>query len=100
MLHTVNKSPFERSNLDACLKRAAKGSAILLYEDAVYAAVAGTAVAERVAQAAQEHEIYVLAPDLQARGMMDATLVEGVRTVDYTGFVELVAAKGTTTAWL
>ncbi|WP_029008514.1 sulfurtransferase complex subunit TusB [Azospirillum halopraeferens] len=100
MLHTVNKSPFERNNLDACLNRAAAGSAILLYEDAVYAAVAGTAVAERVRHAAEQHDVYVLAPDLQARGMKDAALVEGVKPVDYTGFVELVAARGTATAWL
>ena len=33
MLHLVNKSPFERTNLQACLKRALPGSAILLFED-------------------------------------------------------------------
>ena len=31
MLHTVNKSPFERNALEACLNRAASGAAILLY---------------------------------------------------------------------
>ena len=100
MLHTVNKSPFERNALDACLTRAAKGSAILLYEDAVYAALAGTRFAGRMAQAAAEHEVYVLSNDLQARGVKDAPLVDGIRTVDYTGFVALVARMGTATAWL
>ncbi|HYG85546.1 MAG TPA: sulfurtransferase complex subunit TusB [Azospirillum sp.] len=100
MLHTVNKSPYERRNLDACLERAVKGSTILLYEDAVYAALAAGGFAPRMRQAAQDFEICVLGPDLQARGIQDAPLVEGIRTVDYTGFVELVAAKGTATAWL
>ena len=53
MLHTVNKSPFERNTLEACLKRAVPGAAILLIEDAVYAAVAGTTLADAMTSAAQ-----------------------------------------------
>ncbi|HEY0833107.1 MAG TPA: sulfurtransferase complex subunit TusB [Azospirillum sp.] len=100
MLHTVNKSPFERNSLDACLSRAVKGSAILLYEDAVYAALAGTRVADRMKQAVADHEVYVLVNDLQARGVKDSPLIDGIKTVDYPGFVELVARMGTATAWL
>jgi tRNA 2-thiouridine synthesizing protein B len=100
MLHTVNKSPFERNTLDACLSRAVKGSAILLYEDAVYAALANARTAERMKQAVAEHEVYVLVNDLQARGVKDAPLIDGIKTVDYSGFVELVARMGTATAWL
>ncbi len=37
MLHTVNKSPFEKTSLDSCLRFAQEGSAILLLEDGVYA---------------------------------------------------------------
>ena len=37
MLHTVNKSPFDKSSLDTCLKFAKAGSSILLIEDGVYA---------------------------------------------------------------
>ena len=33
MLHTVNKSPFEKTTLDSCLRFAQEGSAILLIED-------------------------------------------------------------------
>ena len=42
MLHTVNKSPFERNTLETCLSLAKKGSSILLFEDGVYAAVKGS----------------------------------------------------------
>ena len=38
MLHIVNKSPQERSTLESCLRVARPGSALLLIEDAVYAA--------------------------------------------------------------
>ena len=42
ILHTVNKSPFERNSLEACLKYASAGAAVLLIEDGVYAALAGS----------------------------------------------------------
>ena len=48
MLHTINKSPFEKNSFDSCLRLAGVGSAILLIEDAVYAAVEGTAVDNRL----------------------------------------------------
>jgi tRNA 2-thiouridine synthesizing protein B len=48
MLHTVNKSPFERNTLESCLRHAKNGSAVLLIEDGVYAAIAGSAIEERI----------------------------------------------------
>jgi tRNA 2-thiouridine synthesizing protein B len=100
MLHTVNKSPFERNALEACLNRAASGAAILLYEDAVYAAMQGTSFADAMHGAASRFEVYALGPDLAARGVDPAKLVDGVRVVDYGGFVDLVAEKGPVQAWL
>ena len=38
MLHIVNKSPYERNSLTSCLAHTGKGSALILIEDAVYAA--------------------------------------------------------------
>ena len=42
ILHTVNKTPFERNSLESCLKFASPGAAVLLIEDGVYAALAGS----------------------------------------------------------
>jgi tRNA 2-thiouridine synthesizing protein B len=100
MLHTVNKSPFERTALDSCLKTAVKGSAILLYEDGVYAARKGTVLSARMEVAAKDFAIYVLEPDLKARGIGREQVIDGVTVVDYGGFVDLVAEKGTVNAWL
>ena len=50
MLHIVNKSPLERPSPAACL-RIAGGGTILLIEDAVVAAVRGTAVEPQVREA-------------------------------------------------
>ncbi|MBF0560547.1 MAG: sulfurtransferase complex subunit TusB [Alphaproteobacteria bacterium] len=100
MLHTVNKSPFERNALDACLTRAAKGSAILLYEDAVYAATKGTNVASRVSQATQAFKVFVLGPDLRARGFDEAQVLDGITVIGYDEFVDLTVEHGTVNAWL
>lgn len=100
MLHTVNKSPLETNNLDSCMRLATKGSAILLIEDAVYGAVTGTAVAERVASHIKDFSFYALGPDIAARGLSGSTLIDGVTVVDYGGFVDLVAEHEATQAWL
>jgi tRNA 2-thiouridine synthesizing protein B len=98
MLHIVNKSPFERPSLDACLRIAEPG-AILLIEDAVYAAARGGKAAARLAEATKRHKVYVLLPDAEARVVAD-WLIEGVTTVDYGGFVDLVAEHENCQSWL
>ena len=98
MLHIVNKSPLERPSLDACL-RIAEPVAILLIEDAVYAAARGSAAAARLAEAGKRHKVYVLLPDAEARAIADR-LIEGVATVDYGGFVDLVAGHRNCQSWL
>ena len=99
MLHIVNKSPFEKTTLESCLRIARPGSALLLIEDAVYAAARGNAIEARMREAAESLEVYALAPDLEARGMKEAT-IDGIRLVDYAGFVDLVAAHETVQSWL
>ena len=48
MLHIVNKSPFQTSTLDTCLRMALPGNALLLIEDGIYAATVGSATEERI----------------------------------------------------
>ena len=99
MLHIVNKSASERSSLESCLKLAAKGSAVLLIEDAVYAATKGSAAAAKIQAAAADLKIYALGPDLAARGMAGRVL-DGVNVVDYGGFVDLVSEHSNCQSWL
>ena len=81
ILHTVNKSPFERNSFAACIDHANGGSAVLLIEDGVYGAVAAGDIAARI-KAANGIKIYVLGPDLAARGMSEEQIVDGVDVVD------------------
>ena len=100
MIHTVNKSPFERTTLDSCLRLAKKGSVILLYEDGIYAAKKDTAVADKTTAATKDFSVYVLGPDLKARGISPDQVIDGVQIIDYGGFVDLVAEHGPAHAWL
>jgi tRNA 2-thiouridine synthesizing protein B len=100
MLHTVNKSPFEKNALDSCLRLAQKGSAILLIEDGVYGAMKGTAFEGKLKEAVASFKVYALGPDLKARGLDESKVVDGIRVVDYGGFVDLAAENDKVQAWL
>lgn len=99
MLHIINKSPFERDNLDSCLRLASPGSTILLVEDGVYAALKGTAVADKVNGAMKNLSFRVLSEDLEARGVADKVM-DGVEKVNYDGFVDLVTESDRVQSWL
>ena len=98
MLHIVNKPPLERNALESCL-RVAQGGALLLTEDAVYAATQGGAVSSGIADAMKQLKVYALQPDVQARGM-DGKLPDGVTAVGYDGFVDLVTEHPNNQSWL
>jgi tRNA 2-thiouridine synthesizing protein B len=99
MLHIINKSPFETNTLDTCLRMAQPGHALLLIEDGVYAATTGSAAEERIRQACATLKVYVLQPDMDARGVT-GKLVAGVTLVDYGGFVDLAEQYDTSHSWL
>ncbi len=99
MLHIVNKSHGERASLASCLRLAQDGASLLLIEDGIYAATAASAAASGIAAAAGRLKVYVLQPDVDARGM-SGKLLEGVTAVDYAGFVELVTQHPTNQSWL
>lgn len=100
ILHTVNKSPFERTSLNSCLKCVQPGADVLLIEDGVYAALRDSSLAPRVMDALGRIRCYALGPDLRARGIAEGRLIPGIRVIDYAGFVELAAENDKVLAWL
>ena len=100
MLHTVNKSPFEKDSLKTCLRLSAPGSAILLIEDGVYGAIEGSEMESALKDAMTGRELYVLGPDVKARGIDPDKLMDGVTMVDYRGFVKLAANYDKVQSWL
>jgi len=88
MLHTINKSPFFSNNLESCLRFAKDGDPIMLYEDGVYAVLAGTKIEPAMKDALKKHPVYAIEADVKARGI--TKVLESVYLCDYSCFVGLV----------
>ena len=100
MLHTVNKSPFEKDSLKTCLRLSKPGSAILLIEDGVYGAIKGNDLESVMNDSMRDRQLFVLGADLKARGIDPEKLMDGVTMVDYRGFVKLAADHDKVQSWL
>ena len=100
ILHTVNKSPTDRNILESCLNLSVKGASVLLIEDGVYGAVSGAVSSQMVQDAMGSVTVYVLGPDLKARGIDESRLIDGIKIVDYAGFVDLTTDNDTVSAWV
>ncbi len=98
-LHIVNKSPFEKSTLDSCLQHAKKGSSILFIEDGIFAALSKGKFSEKIKTALQNINIYALEPDISARGMNNKVM-DGIKLIDYNGFVDLAVEHDAVQSWL
>ena len=96
----VNKSPFERTALESCVRHLSEGDAVLMIEDAVIGARRGSAVAAMLEDAMKSGTVYALAADLSARGINPEQTVPGTKIVDYGGFVDLVTQHDRTVSWL
>jgi tRNA 2-thiouridine synthesizing protein B len=99
MLHIVNKSHTQTNALQSCLRLAKPGQTLLLIEDAVYAATAAGADSAGLADALATLKVYALQPDVDARGMA-GKVVDGVKAIDYAGFVDLIAEHPVNQSWL
>ena len=100
ILHTVNKSSYERTTLESCVSKTSKGGSVILIEDGVYSAVKGGAKAGIIENAIGDVSFYVLGPDIKARGLDEGKLIDGIKVVDYSGFVELTVNNDKVANWL
>jgi tRNA 2-thiouridine synthesizing protein B len=82
------------------LRFATAGASVLLIEDGVYAVLKGASAEAQVKGALGNLNVYVLGPDLKARGFSEERVIEGVKVVDYAGFVDLAAESDKVQAWL
>ena len=100
MLHIVNKSPFDGDSLQACIRLAVSGSTVLLTEDGVYGAIKGSTCSDAVSNSMKETNFYALGADLKARGVTEDKMIDGIKVVDYAGFVNLVVENDNLQSWL
>ena len=98
VLHVVSGSPQGSQALAHCLPRIQEGDALLLSENGVYAALADSEGCRRL-EASLGLSVYVLTPDLEARGIGLEELCPGVQRVDYEGFVDLAVRYPIILSW-
>lgn len=99
MLHLVNRSPGESLTLCQCLERAGDGDAVLLLGNGVYAALSHPGNVRLLEASMGRVSLYALRPDLAARGILEAELLEGIALVDFTEFVELSLLHPSICSW-
>jgi len=99
ILHTVNKSPFDKNSLERAIGVAKDGSSVLLIEDGVYGAIKGASSSAMVEAAMKTVKVYALGEDLTARGVNDR-IIDGIEIVDYAGFVKLATEHAQVQSWL
>ncbi|MBH44848.1 MAG: sulfurtransferase complex subunit TusB [Gammaproteobacteria bacterium] len=100
MLHTINKSPYEKNSFETCMRLAAAESSILLIEDGVYAAIDNTKISELIKENPSNFKFYVLEADLKARGLDKNSLIPNIEIISYKGFVKLTVENEKTQTWL
>ena len=64
------------NNIDFSL--IAKDSSVILIEDAVVASMQNTKFSDLVSKASKDNKVYVLEPDLLARGLDKSKIIDGV----------------------
>lgn len=93
MLHMISTSPYSNDNFIRCLEICAKGDAIVLLEDGVYAALN---------RAQYKHKngvkIYALQTDIQARGLSQQ-LAPSIIPINYERLVDLTVTHTPIQNW-
>lgn len=95
MLHTLMTSPF-RCDLNAVVRLFAEGDDVLLMQDGVIAALAGSPALEVLLQA--PISLFALKDDLDARGLF-GQISTNVTAISYTEFVALAVKNPQQMTW-
>ncbi len=102
ILHLINKSPDQSSALKECvnlLQGAGRSHALLLIEDAVYAALVNDTNKDFLELIGKyDLPCYVLKEDLFARGISDK-VSSSFTLVDYSGFLQLSIDYAKVQSW-
>ncbi|MCS3406195.1 MULTISPECIES: sulfurtransferase complex subunit TusB [Gammaproteobacteria] len=95
MLFTLSRSPLQ-CDLPALLRLTSSGDALLLLQDGVLAALAGSAPLDLLLNA--PISLYALEDDLSARGL-SGYISHNVTVIGYNQFVELTEKHRSQMAW-
>ena len=99
MLHIINQSPSNSNSLESCLKIIDRHDVILFIENAVVATLINTSFTPLLNQVLETNKIYVLEPDLAARGLLDK-VIPAIQLINYAEFVELTIKHYPIQSWV
>lgn len=97
VLHIVNRSQRELESCQRLVEIVSATDAVLLIENAVYHAVSTPANMQMMNRIPAS--VYVLGPDLEARGLTAESIMDNITEVDYEGFADLSAEYGVSVSW-
>lgn len=95
MLHILSKTPIDR----VILERTVADDIILLLEDAVIDALDSGSYRQYWTDNQMQQKIFILAADLEIRGISTESVVTGIHIIDYQGFVQLIIDNEVNFSW-
>ena len=95
ILHTVNKSPFQQNVLAQCLDRCDSNDGIILLEDGVYGVLQDNPQADQLSAVT----CFAIEADMEARGLLEKSLIEKVQLIDFHRFVNLSCDYSLVLSW-
>jgi tRNA 2-thiouridine synthesizing protein B len=95
MLHLIFQSPIAT----AILERIAAGDDVVFLENAVLRLLHKGSFSDVLAQLLLQNRLYVLAEDLEVRGIGADELVNGITVIDYAGLVGLTVSNPSILSW-
>ncbi len=88
-----------RTALQSCLRVMHEDDGIIFIEDAVISVKKDTPIAELIKEKILTGKCFFLKPDLEARGIKEESMTQGIKLVDYNGFVKLTIEFYRTQTW-
>ena len=99
VLHLCRRAPAEAAAVDAWRQRMGSGDAVVLLENAVLGCRRGSLWGEAWQATAVTRRVFVMLPDLAARGILPSSVAAGIDPIDYAGLVALCCEYDLVQSW-
>ncbi len=97
MLHLVYHSNFDK----VFLQRMESGDTVVFFENAVYSLFQRTALVENLSMAQKQGVcLFVMAVDLELRGIKPSELISAIEVIEYADLVELTERYKVIKTWV
>ena len=95
MLHLIFQSPIDI----AILERIDSGDDVVFLENAVLRILQNGSLSDTLTQLLKQNRLYVLADDIEVRGIVADELVNGIEVIDYSELVRLTVKNPVIQSW-